>query len=70
MDMIVDEFGATTLPLSISYRCAKNIVQEANEYMPDEAFENSPWGSVETLKGYEPETFSSEDVFYVVIPLH
>ena len=62
MDMIVDEFGATTLPLSISYRCAKNIVQEANEYMPDiKAFDNSPLGSVESLKGYEPETFSSED---------
>ena len=62
MDMIVDEFGAKVLPLSISYRCAKSVVEEANKYMPDiKAFEGSPNGSVEYLDRYELDTFSSED---------
>lgn len=62
MDMIVSDFGATVLPLSISYRCAKSIVAEANEYMPDiESFENAPQGSVNTLAKYKMDTFNSED---------
>ena len=62
MQMIADEFGAKTLPLSISYRCSKNVVKEANEYMPDiRAFDRSPEGSVESLDKYEVSDFSNED---------
>ena len=59
--MIINDFGAKVLPLSISYKCSKSVVEEANEYMPDiTAFENSPEGLVETLDKYDLETFSSE----------
>lgn len=62
MDMIVSDFGAKVLPLSISYRCAKEVVREANKYMPDiEFFDGAPEGSVSDLEKYEPSTFNSED---------
>ena len=62
MQMIVNDFGAKVLPLSISYRCSKNVVKEANEYMPDiKAFDKSPEGSVETINKYDLDTFSSKD---------
>ena len=62
MEMIVSEFGAKVLPLSISYRCSKNVVKEANEYMPDiRAFERSPDGLVEEVSRYETNDFSNED---------
>ena len=62
MEMIINDFGAKVLPLSISYRCSKSVVKEANVYMPDiKAFDKSPEGSVEEIGSYEVETFSSED---------
>jgi DNA helicase-2/ATP-dependent DNA helicase PcrA len=62
MQMIIDDFGAKRLPLSISYRCAKNIIEEVNKIMPHiEAFEYSPEGSVRHLDFYEPSDFNSED---------
>lgn len=62
MDMIVSDFGSTVLPLSISYRCSKQVVEEANKYMPDiQSFDKAPEGSVKDLDKYSVETFSSED---------
>lgn len=62
MDMIVSDFGSKVLPLSISYRCAKSIITEANKHMPDiEAFDKSPEGLVERIDNYDQDTFSTED---------
>ena len=39
--------GCITLPLTVTRRCGKAIVREANRYVPDfEAFETNPEGSV------------------------
>jgi DNA helicase-2/ATP-dependent DNA helicase PcrA len=35
MDLIQEEFSAVELPLSITYRCAKNIVKEARGFSPE-----------------------------------
>jgi DNA helicase-2/ATP-dependent DNA helicase PcrA len=50
MDNIRDRFKATELPLSICYRCAKNIVLLAKEIVPQiEASEYAPDGIVNTI---------------------
>jgi len=62
MEMIVSEFGAQVLPLSICYRCSKSVIEEARQYMPTiESFDKAPQGSVRNLDRYEVSSFSSED---------
>lgn len=47
IDNIIDRLGAKTLPLSVTYRCAKNIVTLANQLVPDlEYAPNANEGSV------------------------
>lgn len=47
------EFAMTTLPLSVSYRCAKTIVAEAQQYLPSiEPHAAAPDGEVNDL-GFE-----------------
>lgn len=41
MDLIQQEFDCKVLPLSITYRCPKRIVQEANVFVPE--LEAAPW---------------------------
>lgn len=49
LNLIKEEFNATELPLSISYRCAKNIVREAQNIVPSiEWFDSNPDGVVES----------------------
>lgn len=42
MNTIVEETGATEMPLSISYRCAKAIVEEAQQYLSKGELESAP----------------------------
>jgi DNA helicase II / ATP-dependent DNA helicase PcrA len=50
MDRIQSEFGCIELPLTVSYRCAKSIINRAQAIVPYlEAFEGSPEGDVMTL---------------------
>jgi superfamily I DNA/RNA helicase len=51
MDIIKRNFNAIELPLSVCYRCGKNIIKEAQKYRPDiEAFEGNPDGVVLNMK--------------------
>jgi superfamily I DNA/RNA helicase len=46
---MIKELGATTLPLSVTYRCPKLVVAEANELVPElEAAPSAPEGIVRT----------------------
>lgn len=48
MDLIASEFGCKPLPLSISYRCSKAVIAEAQRIVPTiEAWENAVEGSVQ-----------------------
>jgi DNA helicase-2/ATP-dependent DNA helicase PcrA len=47
MDIMRDQLGATTLPLTVTYRCPKAVVKEAQKYVPDiVAHESAPEGKV------------------------
>lgn len=51
-DRLVERLGAKKMPLTITYRCARRIVQEANKMVPDlEAAPTAPEG---TLKYISP----------------
>ncbi len=60
MDQMVQDLGAITLPLSISYRCPKSVVRLAQEVVPHfEAASDAPEGLVRhctaaDLKGAQP----------------
>lgn len=48
IDNLVKDLGAKVLPLSVTYRCCKSIVREANKYVPDlKANDSADEGSVE-----------------------
>jgi DNA helicase-2/ATP-dependent DNA helicase PcrA len=50
LDRIKERFNCVELPLSVCYRCGKNIVAEAKTLVPHiEAFENKPDGVVEYM---------------------
>jgi len=47
MDLIRTEFNCRELPLTVSYRCAKRVVERAQTWVPYiEAFESAPEGEV------------------------
>jgi len=53
LDLIAQELGSWTLPLTLTYRCPKAVVAEANQMVPDlEAHETAPEGKVR----FEPAT--------------
>ena len=62
MNAIKEDFNATSLPLSISYRCAKAIVTKAqtvnDQILP---FEKNPEGKVRFQATYQPSDFGSKD---------
>lgn len=63
MARIERDFNCTRLPLSISYRCAKSVVEEAQRYVPHiEASETAPDGSVRHLNEFGPDTFEVNDL--------
>ena len=62
MNRIVEDFSATTLPLSISYRCAKSIIEKAQMWNPEILPNpNAIDGHVESLKTYDIHTFRRND---------
>lgn len=62
LQMIGSEFNAVTLPLSISYRCPKAVVTEAQKYVSHiESSETAPEGSVSRLDKVSTEVFSPSD---------
>lgn len=51
MSMIKEEFGCKELPLSVTYRCAKSIVEMAQDFVPDiQARDGAPDGIVQALE--------------------
>lgn len=60
---IAKTFNAISLPLSISYRCPKAIVAEAQKYVSHiESHESAPEGEVEDFGIYAPAMFKSNDM--------
>jgi DNA helicase II / ATP-dependent DNA helicase PcrA len=64
LNMIAEEFGASRLPLSVSYRCAKNVVGFAQQYVSHiEASETAPDGEVINLDTkWQVSEFASSDM--------
>lgn len=62
IDKLTKWFKCTTLPLSISYRCDKNIVKKAQSIVPDiECFDSNEDGIVQELVSYNKNTFNVGD---------
>lgn len=56
LDLIASEVNAINLPLTVTYRCPKAVVREANRIVPDlEAHPDAPEGIVRTVK-YHSDT--------------
>lgn len=50
LDLITKELNSTILPLTLTYRCPKAVVAEANKYVPDiKAHETAPEGKVRRI---------------------
>ncbi len=63
IDKLTDEFDLTPVELTISFRCAQNIVQEAQNVVPRiQSSPSAPMGSVDSLTYYRAETFNYGDV--------
>lgn len=59
MDYLRSKFGCVELPLSITYRCAKNVVKEAYAIWPDiEAWDESPDGMVQYISADSADILS------------
>jgi len=62
MNNFSDKFDCHSVPLSISYRCAKSIIEEAKRYVPDiESYDGSASGKVEAVTNYSIDTFTTND---------
>lgn len=60
---IAKTFNCITLPLSISYRCPKAVVREAQRFVKHiEASDTAPEGSVTDLGAAQPEMFKINDM--------
>lgn len=56
MDIIQSELGSKVLPLTVTYRCPKVIVKEANFLVPDlRAHESAPKGIVREIDQYDKD---------------
>ena len=73
MDLVKAALGSQELPLSVTYRCPKEVVKEANELVPDlTAHESAPQGMVryidynartgETVDGNAPSHLWAESL--------
>lgn len=63
MNTLRTKFDAVSLPLSISYRCAKKVVAAAQQVMPAiQAAETAPEGIVEYLPAWVGEDFQPGDM--------
>lgn len=63
LDNLRKTFKADVLPLSITYRCARNIVESARRYMPSlEAAPNAPSGIVKNLAELDGDSLTPADM--------
>jgi superfamily I DNA/RNA helicase len=66
MSRMVDELNAVTLPLPLTYRCAQNIVAEAQALVPDyRAHDSNPEGTVDTVSRGKMEAEAREGDFII-----
>lgn len=62
LDLIASEFNAIRLPLSISYRCPKEVVKAAQAYVSHiQASETAIEGKVESVTQFRLDTLSDND---------
>jgi DNA helicase-2/ATP-dependent DNA helicase PcrA len=62
IDTIKREFGAVELPLTVSYRCPRAVVAEAQKYVSHiQSTDTAPLGKVETLPKYKALDFLPTD---------
>lgn len=62
MNLIKEEFQAIELPLSISYRCSKAVVEHAKNWVSHiEASESANEGSIVRLEKFNHQIFSNTD---------
>lgn len=62
LELIEQEFSCKVLPLSVSYRCAQEVVLEAQKIEPDiQPHPTAPVGSVEKLFTYDLPDFDPSD---------
>lgn len=64
LNLIAEEFNATTLPLSITYRCPQAVVTYAQQWVNHiQAADNAPEGAVNSFgNDWSPEDFSPNDL--------
>lgn len=63
IDTLKDDFSAIELPLSISYRCPRSVVEHAQKYVSHIlAHDAAPEGTVETPKKFSVMDFKPNDV--------
>lgn len=63
MDVLRQEFNCVRLPLSISYRCPRNVVDYAKHIVPHiEASDTAPDGTVMSMPQYSETDFAPDDM--------
>lgn len=64
LDLIANEFSATKLPLTVSYRCPTAVIAHAKQYVSHiEAAPDAPAGSVKSLEDqWKPTQFKANDL--------
>jgi DNA helicase-2/ATP-dependent DNA helicase PcrA len=65
LPLLKERFNARSLPLSISYRCSRAVIREAQKYVPGiEAWEGATEGKAAALGNlaWDESTFFSDDV--------
>ena len=63
MNMIAEEFKCIRLPLTVSYRCCKTVVEYARQWVAHiEPSETAYSGAVETLSDWTLDLFDTEDL--------
>lgn len=63
MEILAAEFNMTQLPLTVSYRCPKKVVEHAQQWVSHiEAAPGAADGKVEQLNEWKPEIFKANDM--------
>ncbi len=63
MDLIKGELGSIEFPLTLTYRCPKQVVKLANQWVPDiSAHDSAPEGLVTSIPYHEPNPCREIDV--------
>lgn len=63
MDLIAQEFNCSSLPLSVTYRCARAIVEYAQDFVEDiQARDNAPQGAVNALDAWKLIDLGAHDL--------